>query len=171
MGAVESSIKAEIVRLAKREARKLIAPVKEELRRLKKRDAERKANIGRLEQRIQGFQAKELLSATTSKASAGGVKGRLSPRLVKSLRSKLGLAQGAFAKLLGVSIGSIVNWESGKSAPRPEMRAKMLSFRGVGKREVKMMLANMPTTSNRNVPRGNSGRARKRSVRPTKKSR
>lgn len=143
MGAIETSVKAEIVRLAKREGRKLVAPLREELRRLKNRDSERKTQVAGLVEQIRKFQAKERLAETTSKAAAGEVTGRLSPRLIRLLRTKLGLSQSGFAKVLGVSIGSIVNWESGKMNPRPEMRTKILSFRGMKRREAKEIVANL----------------------------
>lgn len=143
MGAVESSIKAEIVRLAKREGRKLVAPLRDELRRLKNRDAERKTQVAGLVEQIRKFQAKERLAETTTKVAAGEVTGRLSPRLIRLLRTKLGLPQGKFAGLLGVSIGSVVNWESGKMNPRPEMRTKILSFRGMKRREAKAIVENL----------------------------
>jgi DNA-binding transcriptional regulator YiaG len=143
MGAIDTAIKSEIVRLAKREARKLATPLREELRRLKKRDAERKAEIASLEEKIRKVQAKERLVETTSRAAGGEVKGRLSPRLIKSLRTKLGLSQSGFATLLEVSTLTIGNWEHGKANPRPEMRAKILSFRGMGRREAKAIVANL----------------------------
>lgn len=143
MGAIDAVIKSEIMRLAKREARKLNLPVREELKRMKAKNLELRTYIVKVDEQVQKLQAKDRLAETTSKAVSGEVTGRLSPRLIRSLRKKLGLAQNGFAKLLGVSIGSIVNWETGKMNPRPEMRAKMLSFRGVGKREVKSILANL----------------------------
>lgn len=95
---------------------------------------------------MQKAEAKQRLEASTSKAAAGEVSGRLSPRLVKSLRTKLGLPQGKFASLLGVSLGSVVNWELGKMKPRPDMRTKILSYRGLGRREVKLLMANMESS-------------------------
>ncbi|MEK8022920.1 MAG: helix-turn-helix domain-containing protein [Candidatus Hydrogenedentota bacterium] len=110
---------------------------------MKKRNVELKAAISAVDEQTKKMYAKGRLEETASKAASGQVKGRLSPRLVKSLRSKMGLSQGKFAKLLGVSLGSVVNWELGKMNPRPEMRQKMLSFRGMGRREVKLILENL----------------------------
>jgi DNA-binding transcriptional regulator YiaG len=143
MGAVETSIKAEIVRLAKREARKLVAPLREELKRLKNRDAERKAQVAGLEEKIRRLEAGRRLAETTSKAATGEVKGRLSPRLIKSLRTKLGLSQSGFARLIEVSAISVGQWERGKMNPRPETRAKILSFRGMRRREAKAIVENL----------------------------
>ena len=45
--------------------------------------------------------------------------------LIKQHRKKLGLTQKALAAKLGVSVPSIVNWESGKMAPRGKNLAKI----------------------------------------------
>lgn len=134
MGAIDTAIKSEIVRLSKREARKLSVPLRSAIKSLKKRDAELKARISSLEGQLQGMRAKERLSETASKAASGEVKGRLSPRLIRALRKRLGLPRQGFAKLVGASSGSVFLWESGKITPRPEMKAKIMSFRGMGRR-------------------------------------
>ena len=140
MGAIDSAVKSEIVRLAKKEARKLAVPIREEIKRLKKRNLELRSAIAAVDSRAANLHAINCLQEATSKAASGQVAGRLSPRLIKNLRVKLGLSQGKFSKLLGVSIGSVVNWEAGKMKPRPGMRAKILTFRGMGRREVKVIL-------------------------------
>ena len=141
MANIDAVIKAEVTRLAKREARKLVAPLREELKRLKKHDAECRRQLDALTTRLQQQQARAHLTAKTTQAAAGEIKGRLSPKLIRSLRKKLGISQGALAKLAGVSMISIGNWEKGKSVPRPELKAKLLSFRGMKRREVKLLLA------------------------------
>lgn len=40
---------------------------------------------------------------------------------VKELRLKLNLSQGQFAKMVGVSIRTIANWEAGKVIPAPKV--------------------------------------------------
>jgi DNA-binding transcriptional regulator YiaG len=117
--------------------------LREELKRIKARDAERKTRMAALEERIRRLEAGRRLAETASKAAAGEVKGRLSPRLIKSLRTKLGLSQSGFAKLLAVSPITVGQWERGKMNPRPEMRAKILSFRGMGRREAKGIVENL----------------------------
>jgi len=141
MANIDAIIKSEITRLAKREARKLVIPLREEIKRLKKHDIERRRQLDTLATRLQQQQAQDHLKTKTAQAATGEIKGRLSPKLIRSLRKKLGISQGAFAKLLGVSLITIGNWEKGKSMPKSEMRAKILSFRGMKKREVKLLVA------------------------------
>lgn len=142
MSEIGKVIRAEMVRLSRREARKLTAPLRAEIRKLRQRDTERRQEIAALQTRIRGLQAKERLADATAKA-ASGVKGRLSPRLILSLRKKLGLSQTEFAKLLDVSAITIGQWERGKMKPRSETRAKILSFRGMGRREAKAIMENL----------------------------
>ncbi len=44
---------------------------------------------------------------------------RLSPRLVQSLRKRLGVSQTALARLVGVSARAVANWEAGTSSTLP----------------------------------------------------
>ncbi len=141
MGMVERAIREEVVRLARREARKLTEPLREEVKRLKKRTVGQKAHLAALERKLDGMQAGARLKEKTAQAASGAVKGRLSPRLIKSLRKRLKLSQQQFAKLLGVSAITIGSWEKGKSAPRPELKARVLSLRGMGRREAKLLVA------------------------------
>ena len=49
---------------------------------------------------------------------------------IKQHRKKLGLTQKALAAKLGVSVPSVVNWESGKMTPRAKNLAKVEKFLG-----------------------------------------
>ena len=66
---------------------------------------------------------------------------RLSPRLVQSLRRRLGLSQMALARLTGVSAPAVAHWEAGESTPTGRNRVTLVALRKVRKREVKELLA------------------------------
>lgn len=162
MGTIDNIIKAEIIRLAKREARKLTSPLREEIKRLKKHDVERRRQLDMLAMRLQQQQAQDHLKTKTAQAATGEIKGRMSPKLIKSLRKKLGISQGALAQLLSVSTVTIGSWEKGKSAPKPAMKAKLLSFRGMKRREVKLLMAGLdskPGKGKMKPTRAKAGRA------------
>src|SRR5713101_5374526 len=76
-------------------------------------------------------------SVSESEAKAA----RLSPRLVQSLRKRLGLSQMALARLVGVSAPAVAHWEAGNSSPKGQNRAALVGLRKVGKREVRELLA------------------------------
>jgi DNA-binding transcriptional regulator YiaG len=88
---------------------------------------------------------------------------RMSPRLVRSQRARLGLSREAFAKLVGVSAGAVVNWEGGKSKPREEARAALIAVRQLGKREARWRLETLSANGN-----GHSA-VLKRAKRPSRK--
>ena len=76
---------------------------------------------------------------------AEGQKARITAKGMRSLRKKLGLTGQEFAKLLGVSLISVYQWEK-KSGPlrvRDATRAAILSVRDLGAREAKERLAGM----------------------------
>ena len=89
---------------------------------------------------------------------------RLSPRLIRVGRARLGLSREGFAKLVGVSAGAVVAWEGGHSKPREEARKALIAVRKLGKREARWRLEAL----------GNAGKghhpAKKRAQRSPRKS-
>lgn len=51
------------------------------------------------------------------------------PLAIKELRSKLGLSQPKFAKLLHVDVGTLRNWEQGRREPTGPARALLTAIR------------------------------------------
>ena len=141
MGKLEGTIKSEIVRLAKREMRKTSVPLRRNLRLLKKTVSQIRRAVLALE-RSTAYQQKELkkrkipLGATPEEVK----KSRFSPRLVQSLRKKLGISQKELAILAGVTVGATHLWEKGKFKPKDEKKAVMVGLRKLGRREVKKLL-------------------------------
>jgi DNA-binding transcriptional regulator YiaG len=142
MGKIETVLKSEISRLARREAKALMSKQVDELRRLRKR-------VSSLERELRGVKAARAQEqakrkVTTAVATAAGDEGptiRLSPRLIRSLRGRLGISQAELAKLVGVSAVAVGNWELGKSKPRDESKAKIAALRSLGRREARRLLA------------------------------
>jgi DNA-binding transcriptional regulator YiaG len=89
---------------------------------------------------------------------------RLSPRLIESLRRRLGLSQTALARLVGVSSTAVAHWVAGDSMPTGQNRMTLVALRRVGKREVKDLFARrVKETPSR------KRRTRKRSARRARK--
>ena len=71
-------------------------------------------------------------------------KARFTSTTIRSLRTRLGLSQAAFAKLAGVTTHAVYLWET-KEGPlnlRDKTKAAILSIKGMGAREAKEKLAN-----------------------------
>jgi DNA-binding transcriptional regulator YiaG len=58
----------------------------------------------------------------------------LTPQSIRSLRERLGMPRIRFAKLLGVSPGSIFGWETGRTLPRGRSVARLRDVRKMGLR-------------------------------------
>jgi DNA-binding XRE family transcriptional regulator len=140
MGKIETILKAEISRLSRRETRKLTSKAVTELRRLRQR-------VSGLERELRAVKASRAEEQATLKIRAatetvaGEQNVRLSPRLLRSLRGRLGISQTELAKLVGVSPGAVGFWEAGRSKPRAATKTRIAALRRLGRREVGRLLA------------------------------
>ena len=144
MANVMSVLKSEISRLARKEAKQVVAPVK-------KVSANYRGLIAGLRKQIDALQ-KEVATlkraaprAEKALAAAQAPQGRfwITGKGVKALRRKLGLTQAKFAKLVGVSVPTVIKWE--KADGKVEIRkkatmARLQELKGKGKREVAALL-------------------------------
>ena len=142
MGKVENVLKAEIARLSRRETRHLMTKHVEELRRLRRRVAELTHDVCALKAARAEEQVKtKIRAATETVAGESAATIRMTPRLIRALRNRLGISQADLAKLVGVSTVAVGQWESGRSRPRAESKARIAALRSVGRREVRRLLA------------------------------
>jgi DNA-binding transcriptional regulator YiaG len=141
MGKVEGVIKSEIIRLAKREVRKISVPLGRDVRSLKSAVSQLRKAVLTL-QRITTTQQKVLEKGKMPlEASPEEVKmSRFSPRLIQSLRRHLGITQKELAILTGVTVGAAHLWESGQFKPSEKKKAVMVALRKLGRREVRELL-------------------------------
>lgn len=140
MGKVEAIIKSEIVRLAKREMRKVATPLRRDLRNLKGTVSQLRKALSDLE----GFitrQRKKLKQDIPLRAAPEEVESsRLSPKLIKSLRRRLGLSQRDLARIAGVTPLAVYQWESGVFKPKKEKKEILVALRKLGRRDTKKLL-------------------------------
>ena len=141
MGKVESIIKSEILRLAKREMKKSFIPLTRDVRSLKGAISQLRKTVLGL-QRVTAQQEKALrgqkvpLEAPPEEVK----KARFSPRLIRSLRKHLGVTQKEMASLAGVTVGAIFQWEKGIFEPRGEKKKILVALRKLGRREARRIL-------------------------------
>ena len=141
MGKIEEIFKSEIVRLTKREMRKVFVPVSKDVRLMKGTLSQLRKTVHELERGM----ARQIKEAGVEKkpiaAAPEEVKAsRFSARLIRSLRERLGLTQRELAKVAGVTVGAIYQWETGKFEPRDEKKAVLVALRKMGRREVQEIL-------------------------------
>jgi len=162
MGKVETIIKSEIVRLAKREMRKVVTPLRRDVRALKNGASQlRKAVLGL--ERFIAIQKKEWEKKPPLKAAPEEVAtARLSPRLIRSLRRRLGLSQRGLARLAGVSPLAVYQWESGTFKPKQEKKGVLIALRKLGRRDAKKLLEERKAEeTKKKVPRSKIRRKQK----------
>lgn len=145
-----SFFKSEISRIARREIRQDVqalrkagAGYRREIAQLKRRIANLEAATGRLTKASSGS-----LQPGIPATAAAGTPTRFVAKGLRSLRQRLGLSAADFARLLGVSMQSVYNWEQKKSVPRRSQVDAIVALRGVGKKDVQARLSQ--TRSSRN---------------------
>jgi DNA-binding transcriptional regulator YiaG len=141
MGKLEGVIKSEIVRLAKRETRKISLPLRKDVITLKSVVSQLRKSVSTLE-KLAAQQQRELRKGKIPlEAPMDEVKkSRFSPRLIRSLRKRLGITQKEMATLVGVTVGAIYQWEQGIFEPRGKKKGIIVALRKLGRRAVKKLL-------------------------------
>ena len=142
MGKIEQTIKSEIVRLARKQLRATCVPLAREVRQLKRIVRELRRTVHPLKALGAELEAQRAAELAKLEAAPEEVRAaRLSPRLIRKLRQKLGISQSALATLVGVSAGAVAFWEQGRARPREQTKAALVALRKLGKRDVKKLLA------------------------------
>src|SRR5512139_2926257 len=142
-------LRAEIMRISRREARIATAGVREAKIKLTKTVADLKRKIAKLQGENKWLVAveKKRLAQKLQVVPEAPKKARLTSKGIRRLRRKLGLSQATFAKLLGASTQTVHMWET-KDGPlrlRGNTLAAVLSAREMGAREAKRRLAEIGT--------------------------
>lgn len=139
---IASVLKQEITRLAKKEVRTSISPVKKQTLEFRKAIASLKSQLARIERTMAKLVAdasKRMVIPTAAEQDESNV--RISPASVKRQRSRLKLSQKEMGQLLGVSTATIVGWESGRTRPRGANKEGFAELRSLGIKAVRARLA------------------------------
>jgi DNA-binding transcriptional regulator YiaG len=137
MANLANVLKAEISRIARKEIRAEVEP-------LKKAVSNYRSEIAALKRRaVQAEQALKMVNKVMAKAAppevveeAGGRKMRFSSKGLQAQRKRLGLSAEEVGLLVSASGQSVYNWESGSARPRQKHLAAIASLRTMGKRSV-----------------------------------
>ena len=178
MGKIESTIKSEIQRLAKREIKLAFLPLRREVRTVRLRLSSLSRNF-RVLDRLAKEQIIPMAKGKKLEASPEEIKvSRLTPARIRNLRKKLGISQRELAILSGASLSAVVMWEKGKFRPKADKKGTLIALRKLGKRQVRKMLTERRESEaqenkalRRKVKRNSrKGLRRARPVRPKRKS-
>ena len=136
-------LKDEIRRLAKKEVRAVVLPLKKKVAELTRTNAALKKKVPILEKAVARLEkeaeARQLQAVREGEKEVEGV--RIGPRSVAAQRKRLQLTRAEFGSLAGVSANTIYLWETGEVSPREKSRAVLVGLRKLGAREAKKLLA------------------------------
>ena len=132
---VAAVLKEEIRRLSRKEIREQVGPLKATITELRRAVAELKRENAELKRRTAFLEKREKSRISKSPTPAAADGKRFSPKWLAADRKRLGFSAKDYARLVGVSMLTIYNWENGKSRPQAKQLAKLAAVRGIGKRE------------------------------------
>jgi len=127
-----AALKAATRRAAARETQKAIRRIRRlqrEVRALGQVSRAHRRAVAGLERRFARLKARALRTGVSV-----GPGRPVTPQSIRALREKLGMPRNEFAKLVGVSPGSIFGWETGRALPRGRSVAKLREVRKMGLR-------------------------------------
>ena len=139
-----SALKSEISRLARKEAKQVVAPVRKASTNYRGLIAGLRKQIDALQGEVAALRrvapkAENALLATQEPQGRFWITGKG----VKALRKRLGLTQAQFARLAGVSVPTVVNWEGSKGKAPIRLKAaiaQLQTMRGMGKKQAAEVL-------------------------------
>lgn len=140
-----SVLKGEIGRLARKEIRQAIEPLKRSVNNARSEAAELKKKVRSLEQELRLVRQHGTRPRVEEQAG-GEPKIRFRAATMKLHRRKLGLSAKDYGLLLGASMLSVYKWEEGKVAPREKMLPSIAGVLRMGKREAVRKLEELRNT-------------------------
>ena len=128
MPTLAATLKLEIRRLAAREAKRLLRPLRraqKQIKALKLVSVGHKRGFASLERRLGRLVARVRPGKAARRLPSG--EPRLSPKEIRKLRGPFTRLE--FSRRLGVSTGSIFGWETGRTIPRGRSNALLLALK------------------------------------------
>lgn len=147
---IASVLKAEVVRLARKELRAETGALRKALAAQRSEIAAVKRRVQELERTLKKVNRSAAASRSVSEEADSDVEdGRVRFRAggMASNRRRLGLSASDFGLLVGATGQSVYAWESGKTKPRQQNLVAIAALRKVGKREVEERLTALKQTS------------------------
>ncbi len=132
MSNLQSVLRQEIQRLARREVRSELEATKKAVAHHRREIAELKRRNTALERTVSYLQSRETKRLKAEPSKTEPPQGtRFSVRSLQAQRRRSGLSQKDYASLVGDSTQTIYNWESGSTKPERKHLATV-SLRGIG---------------------------------------
>jgi DNA-binding transcriptional regulator YiaG len=140
---VGTVLKEEITRLARKELRNQTEWLKKASAQYRRDIADLKRQVAKLQRQVSNSGESVPGKASAQPGDETATRVRFTAKGLRSLRIRLGLSAGDFARLAGVSPKSIYKWELGTARPRKGHLTALASLRGIGKKEARTRLAQL----------------------------
>ncbi|MYM92382.1 hypothetical protein [Duganella vulcania] len=144
---IAKAFKAETIRLARKEVRLQIEPLKKSAAQLKSQVAALRDEIDTLKAQVRNLnKLTKNLEAVPGTAPQDASRQRFTAKGLTTLRERLALSYADMGLLLNASDQSVRKWEDGKAFPRERSQQAYFDLRGIGKREAAARLEAMKQT-------------------------
>lgn len=127
-------LKQEIARLARKEIRSQVEPLRKASVQTRRQNAALKLEVKALERQLAQLRRQARSQSQAVSAEPEPAKIRFVAKGLRSHRKRLGLSAADFGRLIGVSGQSVYNWEQGHATPRREQLEAIAALRKLGKR-------------------------------------
>ena len=163
MPTLQEVLRTAMLRVARREIKAVVRPMRQELRGLRRKLAGMPKTVSELSRNVVLLVRERDARRTTPQPDAAEARStRFSGGLIQKLRRRLKLTQGQLALLAGVSVTAVRAWEADRSRPQGARRAALAAIRKLGRREAARVLAAKTTEVGR-------GRARRKARRRSRR--
>lgn len=142
MSTIAAFLKEEISRIARKELRTETNALKKTNSRYRSEIAELKRRVADMERQVKVLH-KQVCPSMSSVVKQSDRELRFSSGGLKKLRKRHGLSAAALGKIVGASLQTIYNWESGKTRPPKEQIVKIAVLRKMSTRDVQQRLGLM----------------------------
>jgi DNA-binding transcriptional regulator YiaG len=163
---IGSLLRSEITRLARKEVRQEVQTIRKLGAGYRRDIAALKRKVATLETQTKRLAKRPARAENVVSAAQDASPTRFVAKGLRSLRRRLGLSAQELARLLGVSMQSVYNWERKKSVPRRNQVTSIAGLRAISKAEAHARLENLrkpkrPKTTQHRTPvrRGRKRRA------------
>ncbi len=139
MSKLVSTLKEEIVRIARKEIRAETEALRKASNRYRSEIAELKRQLAQLAKQLRKGGLGTGATSTSESEATGNLRFRADG--LRGHRERVGVTAKDMAALLDVSVQTLANWESGKTKPRASQLGTIAAMRKLGKRDVAQRLA------------------------------
>jgi DNA-binding transcriptional regulator YiaG len=147
MSTLAVTLKAEILRLARKEIRSMSTALRKAVSTHRRQIASLKRRLGEIEAGLRSSVRQSASAPTVRTTDANGEKLRFRASGFVAHRKRLDLSAAEAGAFFGVGAQTIYNWEGQTARPRKVVLPAIAAFRRLGKRQAGAILAQLATSS------------------------